>query len=312
MNSRPQNTPPPLAHRRIFVIADIEGSSGCFSHENGKFMGRGWPRACREMSRDVAALCKGLLRAGAREIQVKDFHRTGYNLIPELIPPSVKLRRGYYSGPVPGLGHPGDATALIMVGLHAPSGAKGFLPHTLTSRLARIELFPRKERPHLLTEAQLFANSLAGHGIVPLFFSGDGPACAHAAKAIPGLQTFALDKFAPGFQARTWRREMAAAAVSALAHPTRFQPYAPQGPFRAVVTLRDGVKAAEKQAQAWGFTQHGNQISMEGNQLQDIYAQLIRLAYLTPFKERISPIGLPLFNLIGRAGLFLSQRIMAP
>ena len=70
---------------------------------------------------------------------------------------------------------PGDADGLMMLGMHAASGTGGFLAHTLTSRLASLEV---NGRP--LAEIELFAASLAPHNIPVIFFSGCPVACAQA------------------------------------------------------------------------------------------------------------------------------------
>ena len=120
------------------LIADIEGCSGCFDYGASSFMGKGWPKACREMSLDINAVVTALFHARVENVYVKDFHRTGHNLFPRMIDSRATLIQGYAKGPVPGIGNPTDATGLIMVGMHAPSGADGFLPHTLTSRISRL------------------------------------------------------------------------------------------------------------------------------------------------------------------------------
>ena len=108
------------------------------------------------MSRDVDAVVKGLFDAGVQRVTVKDFHRTGYNLMPEMIDSRARIVCGYHQGPVPGLGDPGDADAVMMIGMHAAAGTAGFLAHTLTSRLASLVV---NGRP--LAEVELFAASLA-------------------------------------------------------------------------------------------------------------------------------------------------------
>ena len=145
-----------MPFRHILIIADIEGSSGCGSYRASSFMTEPWARACRDMSRDVDAVVKQLFAAGVRQVTVKDFHRTAYNLLPELIDARARIVCGYRRGPVPGLGHPGDVDAAMMIGMHAASGTAGFLAHTLTSRLASLRV---NGRP--LAEVELFAASLA-------------------------------------------------------------------------------------------------------------------------------------------------------
>jgi D-aminopeptidase len=100
-------------------------------------------------------------------VTIKDFHRTAYNLLPEMIDRRARIVCGYRRGAVPGLGDPEDADALMMIGMHAASDTDGFLAHTLTSRLASLKV---NGRP--LAEVELFAAALAPYGIPTIFFSG--------------------------------------------------------------------------------------------------------------------------------------------
>ena len=127
-------------YKRILIIADIEGSSGCWSYRASSFRTKEWARACLGMTRDVNAVVQALADGGVEYIRVKDFHRTGYNLIPELIDSRAKVIHGYRAGPVPGIGDPGDVDAAMFIGMHAASGTSGFLAHTLTSRIAKLEI----------------------------------------------------------------------------------------------------------------------------------------------------------------------------
>ena len=136
-------------------------------------MTKDWARACLEMTRDVQAVVQALFDNGVETIRIKDFHRTGYNLLPELIDSRSEIVHGYHAGPVPGMGSPGDAEAVIFLGMHAASGTDGFLAHTLTSRVDLVEV-----NGDPLAEIQLFASSLAPWGLKPIFFSGCPVACS--------------------------------------------------------------------------------------------------------------------------------------
>lgn len=48
--------------RHILIIADIEGSSGCWSRRDAAFLNREWAQACDGMSADVAAVANALIR----------------------------------------------------------------------------------------------------------------------------------------------------------------------------------------------------------------------------------------------------------
>ena len=291
----------------VLLVADIEGSSGCWSYQASSFMTNAWREACVEMSLDINAVVSACADAGVTNIVVKDFHRTGYNLIPELIDKRARIVHGYHRGPVPGVGHPGEASRVLYIGLHAASGTNGFLAHTLTSRIARLEV---NGRP--LPEIALFSASLAPFNIRPIFFSGCPTACAQAAYIIPGIETYAIEKTGNfrNFEASAWRSGLAAAAVRSLSNQST-EPYRPQGPFRAAITMRDGEATAVKLARRWKISQKYNQLFINTEDIQALYHHLIRLCYLTPFIRRILPLGLFLFNLRGRYGLHWLRKGMS-
>jgi D-amino peptidase len=283
----------------VLIIADIEGSSGCWNRRASKFVTDEWSRACVEMTLDINAVVRGLLDAGVKKITVKDFHRTGYNLLPEMIDPLARVVLGYRQGPVPGLGNPGDAEAVMFLGMHAASGTEGFMAHTLTSRIIWLEV---NRRP--LAEVELFAASLAPYGIRPIFFSGCPTACAQAQAAIAKINSYPIDKSdGPAlFNTQSWRAGLVRGALESL-NNFATGPYATSGPLRAEVTMWDGERSARKLAHRWGFDHEGGRIFIETADIHQLYRELIRLCYLTPLTEKILPWGLFFYNLTGRLGL---------
>ncbi|MCG8616839.1 MAG: M55 family metallopeptidase [Desulfobacterales bacterium] len=288
--------------KRILIISDIEGSSGCTTREAAKFMGKGWPHACLDMTRDVNRLTTGLLEAGADQVVVQDFHRTAHNIFTEQLNPSVVLKQGYAGGPVPGLGNPEGFDGLMMVGMHAPSGWQGFLPHTLTSRITAVRI-----NGSLVSEGQLFSAALSGSGIPPLFFSGCPDACAHTRMVLPDVSTFAIDKFHPDFHAGEWRKQLAETAVRALDN-REARPYNPSGPFEAVVTMAGGKPMARRLAGRWGYPNHGSNVYLRVRDYAELYRKLARLVFLSPVAERMIPVLLPLYHLMGHAGLYWAKK----
>lgn len=294
----------PDPHRHILIIADLEGSSGCWNYEASAFLTDPWCHACLELSRDVNRVVRALFDAGVKTVTIKDFHRTGYNMFPELIDSRATLISGYRRGAVPGIGNPGDIQAVMFLGMHAASGSEGFLAHTMTSRIARLEVNRR-----LLSEIELFAASLAPWKIRPIFFSGCPVACRQAAAVIDNITCFPIDKSqgAENFDAGRWRSALAQAAADSLSnHETR--PYQPDGPLDARVTLRDGEAAAVRLARRWKLEQVGAQIHIRSSNIHQLYLELIRLCYLTPAIEKILPIALLAHNLKGRYGIFRARR----
>jgi D-amino peptidase len=288
-----------IRHKHLIIIADIEGSSGCRDYEMSSFMTRSWPEACHAMSLDVDVLVNTLFDAGAESIIVKDFHRTGFNLLPELINSKARVVQGYQIGPVPGIGDPSPATGLIMVGMHAPSGSSGFLAHTLTSRICRLEV-----NGELMSEAELFSASLAPWGLSPLFFSGCPVACQHVLRKIPGIQCYPVDKTCDRSSLDTvnWRRSMAKTAADSLENENS-TPFLPEGPFKAIVEMRDGKETAQRLAERWNYPVSESSITLEAPDIHTLYQQLMQLCYLSPLIQKILPLGLSLFNLRGRFGL---------
>ncbi len=290
--------------RHILIIADIEGSSGCWTRRGAAFLNREWAQACAGMSADVAAVAEALLNDGVEGITANDFHRTGYNLLPERIPSAVKVVQGYQAWPVPGIGDPRPAEAVMFLGLHAASGTRGFLAHTLTSRLSDIRV---NGRP--LPEVQLFAASLAPYGLRPLFFSGCPAACRQAQAVIPQITTYAIDKSAgrAGFDADAWRAGLAANARDTL-HTAAPQMILPQGPLHTVVTFRDGPSPAKAMARRWGVERQHDKIRFVAADMRALYHALIRICYLTPGIEKRLGWFLPLFNARGRLGMAWLRR----
>lgn len=290
--------------KNILIISDIEGSSGCWNYEASSFKTAAWRRACIEMSRDVNTVVEALFGAGVDAVTVKDFHRTGYNLLREMIHPRAQIIYGYKSGPVPGIGHPAGADAALFLGLHAASGTDGFLAHTLTSRIKRLDV---NGKP--MAEVALFASSLAPYRIRPIFFSGCPVACKQAEEIIPNIHTYAIDKTdgPDKFDIKQWRRVMSREVIVSL-NNDRTDPYFVQGPFKAVITMRDGERVAHKLSQRWGYQNEGANILLRADDIGILYRELIRLSYLTPFVEKVLPLALIISNLRGRLGLAWLRR----
>jgi D-amino peptidase len=288
----------------ILIITDLEGSSGCWSYNASAFLTDDWCQACLEMSVDVGSVVGALFDAGVKSIIIKDFHRTGYNLFPELIDSRATIISGYRRGPITGIGNPSDAQAVMFLGMHAASGSDGFLAHTMTSRISRLEVNGR-----LLAEIELFAASVEPWKIRPIFFSGCPVACKQAERVIEHIHCHSIDKSQrpENFDLSRWRGQLAQAAVKSL---TNFKtvPYAPVGPFDATVTLRDGKALAAKLARRWKLEHNEDQIRIHAVDIHQLYLHLIRLCYLTPTAEKILPLALTAFNLRGRTGIWRARR----
>ena len=294
----------PLAYRHYLIIADLEGSSGCWQPRAAKFLTPEWAHACLAMTLDINNAAVGLLEAGADTVTVNDFHRTGYNLLPEYLDPRISLRQGYRLGLAAGFGNPGPSQAALFIGMHGASGTEAFLPHTLTSQVAKVEI---NGRP--LGEAELFAAALAPFQIHPLFFSGCPQACRQARRAIQGIAVFSLDKRQSRhrFDPDRWRKELAQAVLASACRQGP-PPYQPEGPFHVRLHWSSGPQGAKKIARRWNLNVRGSVLVWETDDLNTLYRQLIDICYLTPAIKRILPLSLATYHLIGLFGQRWVQR----
>ncbi|HNS08750.1 MAG TPA: M55 family metallopeptidase [Candidatus Ozemobacteraceae bacterium] len=285
----------------VLIIADIEGSTGCHNRQDSQLFNDGWVRACVELSRDIDQIGRQLLNSGVSRVRVKDFHRTGYNLFREIIDEGIEIDQGYQIGPIIGIGEARGFNCLLMTGMHAASGTDGFLPHTLTSKFAGI--FVNGEP---LTEAELFAASVAPAGLVPTFFSGCETACRQAARAIKHIKTFMVNK--PLAETpQSIRENLAHAAVSSL-NSFSEKPFTPEGPFNVVVKMRDGEKAAAKLRKTWKFPGESDELHFSSDNIHTLYWQLVRLAYLKPFYEKHLATAINIANMSGRLTQIWARR----
>jgi D-aminopeptidase len=284
---------------RVYLLADIEGSSGCFGADGARYRTPAWAKACVELSRDVDTAVKACFAAGVSRVTVRDFHRTCYNLLPELIDPRARIVQGYRLGEITGMGDVSQHDVSLFLGMHASSGSGGFLAHTLTSRIVEATV---NGRP--LAEIELFAGVLAARSIRPAFFSGGPCACAEARALIADLGTHAIDKGAgpAGFEAAIWRTGLGEAIQNRLLKPVEtWTP--PPGPYQVRLRLRDGETSARSLATQWGLEACGDTLHFVARDHDACYLGLLRICYLTPRTERLTSYALPLLNLLGRRGL---------
>ena len=205
---------------------------------------------------------------------------------------------------MPGIGEPGGAEGIFFLGMHAASGTGGFLAHTLTSRIDRLEV---NGKP--LAEVELFSASLSPFGLKPLFFAGCPVACEQASGAIENITVYPINKAVSRqrFNIVLWPSGLAKAAVAALEND-RIVPYQPKGPFRALVKMRDGEMTARKIAYRCNLDCRHDEILINTRDMHELFMHLIRICYLTPLVEKMMPISLAMYNLWGRLGLAWLRR----
>ena len=104
-----------------------------------------------------------------------------------------------------------------------------------------------------------------------------------------------------------WRSGLQKAVIKSL-NNNLTAPYLPAGPMNIIVTMRDGAGIAKKIAARWGLICREDQIIFSADDMLGVYMHLVRICYLTPAIEKTMPLGLWLYNGLGRWGLAWVRR----
>jgi D-amino peptidase len=222
-----------------FVSADMEGLAGTVSWNEYE---RDLPRLRQQFTREVKAVCDGLLGSGVpvQRVLVCDAHGSGENLLIEELPDRVLVSRG--SGRPLMMMHGLDAgfDMVLLVGYHAGAGtARALMDHTYSSRSFYRVLINGRE----MDEAMINA-ALAGHLGVPVgLVSGDRELVRRARREFPGAETvvtkFGASRFGAIVRApAAVCRELAAAAARAARRVREMRAYRiGPGPVRVELQL---------------------------------------------------------------------------
>jgi len=282
-----------------YVVADLEGSTGAWSKAHTLLGTPEWQQARVELTRDINGVAEALWERGAGAVIVKDFHRTGYNLIPKYLDKRVRLVSGYYSGPAVGYGKLYGADFALFVGLHAASGnEKGFLPHTLTSRIA--EIIVNGER---VCESELFASVLSEFHIPLSFFSGCPEACEEVSRKMNWVITYPIAKDPGIYGDETKRqeyirnkREGLRTRIMEISDPTSLPLFSMKPPFDCRVLFHDEKET--RRLKSWGFLQEGRGVRFQADDFSTLYRNLLKIAYFPKLAYKLRSVVLPLTRLI--------------
>lgn len=288
-----------------YIVADLEGSTGAWTKAHTLLATPEWQEARVELTRDLNAVAGALFERGVKGVVVKDFHRTGYNLIPARLDRRVKLVSGYYTGPAVGYGKLHGADFALFVGLHAAGGnGKGFLAHTLTSRIAEILVNGKR-----ICESELFATVLSAFRVPLAFFSGCPAACQEVKERMNWVVTCAILKDPLVYQDRNKREEFIHQAreglrKSILAIPTveGLPLFAMKPPFDCQVIFQEEAEA--RKMNAWGFPQEGRIIRFHSEEFLEMYENLLKVAYFSRLAYTLRHLAIPLTRVVWRIQSF--------
>ena len=178
---------------KIYLSADIEGTCGiCAWPETERNTPFDYTPFQQQMTREVAAACRGALAAGAEEVLVKDAHDSARNIDPMLLPRQIRINRGWSGDPLSmmtGLNRE-HFDAVFFTGYHSCAANPGNpLSHTMNGRNNRVTLngVPCSEF--------LINTYTAGYYGVPVaLLTGDKALCDFAKALIPAITTVPVNE----------------------------------------------------------------------------------------------------------------------
>lgn len=177
---------------KVFLSADMEGTCGVVSWpETERTTPMDYTPIQKQMTREVAAACKGALTAGASEIYIKDSHDSARNLDPTLLPRNIRLSRSWSGDPLSmmsGLNQE-KFDAVFFTGYHAWAGCPGNpLSHTMNGMNNHVYL-----NGTLCSEFLINAYTAGYYGVPVALVTGDQALCGFAEELIPAITTVAVN-----------------------------------------------------------------------------------------------------------------------
>ncbi len=281
--------------KTAYVVADLEGSTGAWTRAHTLLGTPEWQEARVELTRDINAVADALFEKGAKAVVVKDFHRTGYNLIPRYLDRRVKLVSGYYTGPAVGFGKLYGADFAFFIGLHASGGNRdGFLPHTLTSRIGEIRVSGKR-----ICEAELFASVLSPFRVPVVFFSGCPAACREIEERMPWVTVCPIPKEPAVWENSKERKQVISRMRESLNKKIREMPdpkdpplFFMNPPFECEVIFQEESEAARRNR--WGLAREGRVLRFRASEFMELYETLLKIAYFPKPAYALRHVVIPL------------------
>ena len=178
---------------KIFLSADMEGTCGIVHwNETDRATPMDYAPLQKQMTREVAAACRGALAAGAEEVLVKDAHDSARNIDPAGLPRGIRMHRAW-SGDLLSMmcGLDQDKyDAVFFTGYHAWASCPGNpLSHTMNLRNDHVTL------NGVLCSEFLINTYTAGYFGVPVaLVTGDKALCDFARELIPAITTVPVNE----------------------------------------------------------------------------------------------------------------------
>lgn len=178
---------------KVFLSADMEGTCGIVSWpETERSTPFDYTPMQKQMTREVAAACRGALAAGAEEVLVKDAHDSARNIDPMELPRGIKMHRAWSGDLLSMMSGLNQDTydAVFFTGYHAWAGCPGnALSHTMNGRNNLVRL-----NGTLCSEFLINAYTAGYYGVPVALVTGDKALCEFAQTLIPEITTVAVNE----------------------------------------------------------------------------------------------------------------------
>ena len=176
---------------KLYISADIEGTTGITLWDETENGHSRYGYFADQMTREVAAACRGAMDAGCDDILVKDAHDSACNLIPRLLPEEVRVFRGWGSDIMAMMaGLERDYDGVFFTGYHSGAGMDtNPLSHTMNTRNNYVRI-------NGIIAPELMINGLtaAYFGVPVRLVTGDRGLCEWMRAINPNVETVAVSE----------------------------------------------------------------------------------------------------------------------
>ncbi len=177
--------------KKIFISSDIEGTAGIVDWNETELKEKDGDYFRAQMSREVAAACRGALSGGVDEVFVKDAHDYARNIDPMALPEQALLLRSWTRDPYMMMsGIDSSFAGAFYTGYHSGAGMNtNPLAHTMNLKNNYVMINGVKA-------SELYINMLSAsyNGVPSLMVTGDEGLCNWAQSVNPGMETVAVSR----------------------------------------------------------------------------------------------------------------------
>ena len=172
--------------KKFYLSADIEGTCGIGCWDGTEAGEKRYDYFARQMSREVAAACEGLIAAGAEDILVRDAHDSARNINPELLPEQARIFRNWERHPFSMMSGIDESFAgAVFTGYHSAAGMDtNPLSHTMNTRNVYVKL-----NGELCPELMINCLTASYVGVPIVAVTGDKGLCAWMNSILPNVAT---------------------------------------------------------------------------------------------------------------------------